>query len=98
MAKIEEYIKDNTRTGINTEVGYSNGETALAFTPWLTPEDAMAVAKIAREEVIKKVVEWIKSNIFLDDDEEGNLEWVLPFDDSEEMINNFKKSMEGDNV
>ena len=43
---------------------------------------------------VDKACVWLNSNISLDDDEECNLEWFVPFDDSEEMIKDFRKAME----
>ena len=59
--KAEEYIKQHTRKGSNVfdpYAGYGRG-----CTPWLTVNDAEEVAKIAREEVIEKAVNILKSMI-----------------------------------
>ena len=59
MKKVEQYIKEHTNR-------YSNhvelAPYITGFTEWLTIDDAKNVAKIAREETIKEVCEWIKYN------------------------------------
>lgn len=60
MKKVEQYIKEHTNR-------YSNHVELAAnitgFTPWLTVDDAKHVAKIAREETIKQVCEWLENNV-----------------------------------
>ena len=56
MKRAEQYIKDYTR-GCSNELGsiqYNDGKKIISYHEWLTPENAMAVAEIAREEVIEK--------------------------------------------
>ena len=61
MEKVKEYIKEHTNR-------YSNHVELAAnitvFAPWLTVDDAKHVAKIAREETIKEICEWIKHNVY----------------------------------
>lgn len=57
MMKVNEYIEDYTRHCSNATV-YGNensrGEDTVEYAPWLTPDNAMAAACIAREEAIKE--------------------------------------------
>lgn len=53
----------------------------------------IAVAK-AIDSTINKSIEWLKDNIHYDDFG-GNMEWYVPFADDDEMVENFKKAMEG---
>ena len=53
----------------------------------------IAVAK-AIDNTINKSIEWLKNNIHYDDFG-GNMEWYVPFADDDEMVENFKKFMEG---
>lgn len=54
----------------------------------------IAVAK-AIDSTINKSIEWLKDNIHYDEKGEGNMEWYVPFADDDEMVENFKKFMEG---
>ena len=57
MEKVEQYIKEHTNR-------YSNhvelAPYITGFTEWLTIDDAKNVAKIAREETINEVFNYIK--------------------------------------
>ena len=55
MEKVEQYIKEHTRNCSNDWYD----DLSQGYEPWLTPDDARAVAKIAREETIKEVCEWL---------------------------------------
>ena len=62
MSKVSEYIEQQTRNGSNEyEFNGKNSGIYKGLVPWLTPEDAMTAAQIAREEVIGKAVEWFKN-------------------------------------
>ena len=54
----------------------------------------IAVAK-AIDSTINKSIEWLKSNICYDENGDGNMEWVVMFMDEYEMVENYKKFMEG---
>ena len=57
MSKAEDLIKQKTRYNSNQVV---IDENCVGSDLWLTPDDAKEVAKIAREEVIEEVCEWLK--------------------------------------
>ena len=81
MTRAEQYIKDYTR-GCSNELGstqYNDGKKIISYHEWLTPENAMAVAEIAREEVIGKACEWLRT-----------CNYTFPY----KMIEEFKKAME----
>ena len=61
MDKVEQYIQDYTRHGSN-EIIHRHPESN-PYTPWLTPDHAREVAKIAREETIEEAFKWIEHNI-----------------------------------
>lgn len=56
MSKAEEFIKDNTKDCSN--VSLHIGE----YYEWVSPLQAREAVKIAKEETIKEVCEWIKYN------------------------------------
>ena len=68
MNKAEKYIKDYTRNCSNESAHvYKDGKLVKPiYTPWLTPDDARSVVKIAKEEMIEKVCEYIASNMRCD--------------------------------
>ena len=55
MSKAEEFIRDYTK-------GCSNELTYGGYHEWLTPEQALCAVEMAREEIIKKAMEWIEYN------------------------------------
>jgi hypothetical protein len=65
MSKAEEFIKAKTRIGSNTTKGWRrNGVSIPSYSlPWLTPDDARKAVEIAREEVIKKVCEFLENDL-----------------------------------
>lgn len=98
MAKImkaEQYINDYTRGCSNelSAVEYSDGRKVVEYHDWLTPDQALRAAEIAKEETIEKAVEWIKAYIHYDDFG-GNMEWLVPFENDKCMIQHFKIYME----
>ena len=64
MSKAEEFIKAKTRIGSNTTNGWRRkGVFIPSYSlPWLTPDDARRAVEIAREEMIDKFYDWLKSN------------------------------------
>ena len=62
MDNVEQYIQDYTRMCSNEcHIYVGDGIMKFEYTPWLTPDHARAVAKIAREAVIEKALDWVKS-------------------------------------
>ena len=55
VEKVEQYIQEYTMNCSNLN--------KTVYQPWLTPDQARAVAKIAREETIKEVCEWLEDNL-----------------------------------
>lgn len=68
MDKVEEYIKNYTRNCSNEATGIqlidAQGKTIKGYHPWLSPDHARAVAKIAREETISEACEWLYEHLF----------------------------------
>ena len=64
MSKIEEFIKGHIRNDSNKNRGWHNRGVSIptTYTPLVVPNVAREAAKIAREETIKEVCEWIKYN------------------------------------
>ena len=58
-SKIEKYISDYTRKGSN-ELEYV-GTTCKVYQPWLTPDQALRAAEIAKEETIEKACDWLEN-------------------------------------
>lgn len=58
-SKVEQYISDYTRGCSNelSAVEYSDGRKVVEYHEWLTPDNARAVAQIAKEETIEKACE-----------------------------------------
>ena len=54
MSKAEEFIQENTKA-----LKESNGKE---YFKWLTPDDARKAVEIAKEEMIEKFYDWLKSN------------------------------------
>ena len=52
-----------------------------------------AGSEAMREQMIEKAVEWLKAYIHYDDFG-GNMEWLVPFENDECMIQHFKTYME----
>ena len=55
MSKAENYIRKNTNQ-------FSN-EDGFDYVPWLTPDQARRAVEIAREEMIEKFYDWLRSNV-----------------------------------
>lgn len=64
MKKVEQFIQEHTRSYSNELCSIVSrfGKEFVAYREWITPDQAREVAKIAREETIKEVCEWIKYN------------------------------------
>ena len=88
MEKVERFIQEHTRN-------YSNDwydDLSQGYESWLTPDNARKVAEIAREETIKEVCEWLKSNWM-------KYHWYDPYEDNEGyngngLINDLKKHLD----
>ena len=78
MEKIEQYIQEHTKLYGN--YGYIDVKTK-GFTPWITPEEARKVAKIAREETINEVCELLKNNIseYVFPNKGLDLDWFIEY-------------------
>ena len=72
--KAEQYIKDYTRNCSNE---LSNGE----YESWLTPDQALRAAEIAKEETIEKACKWLLKND----------SYAKP---TEVLVRDFRKAME----
>lgn len=99
MNKIEEYIQNYTRhcsneLGYETEAGQiGNLPCGPEYHPWLTPDHAREVAKIAMEEAIEKAVEWLRNNMIAI--QVGNICLLNCHDGNvHDVIENFIKAME----
>ena len=55
MSRAEKFISDYTRD-------CSNEIVCGMCEPWLTPDEARRAVEIAREEMIEKFYDWLKSN------------------------------------
>lgn len=53
----------------------------------------LAGQEAMREQMIEKAVEWLKAYIHYDDFG-GNMEWLVPFENDEGMIQHFKTYMD----
>lgn len=93
--KAEQYINDCTRNCSNElcSVEDKYGKTVISYHEWLTPDQALRAAEIAKEETIDKAMEWLKYYIHYDDFG-GNMEWLVPFENDDCMIQHFKTYME----
>jgi hypothetical protein len=63
MSKAEKFIQDYTRNCSNV-VAYSGmiEGSELRYHEWLTPDQARSAVEIAKEEIIEKFYDWLKSN------------------------------------
>ena len=69
-SKIEKYISDCTRNCSNELCSVEDryGKTIISYREWLTPDQALRAAEIAKEETINKAYEWLKANFNMPDD------------------------------
>lgn len=60
--KIEKYISDCTRNCSNELCSVEDryGKTIISYHEWLTPDQALRAAEIAKEETIEKACEWLE--------------------------------------
>ena len=67
MSRAEEFIKKNIKDCSNQydfPEYFENGIKRLKeYQHWITPDQAKDAVKIAREEMINEICEWIKDNI-----------------------------------
>lgn len=65
MSRAEKFIEDYTRGCSNELCAVEDryGKKVISYHEWLTPEQALRAVKIEREEVIEKVVEWLKNHL-----------------------------------
>lgn len=59
MGKIEKYINDYTKKCSNELCSVEDryGKTVISYREWLTPDQALRAAEIAKEETIEKACE-----------------------------------------
>ena len=64
-SKVEKYISDYTRNCRNELCSVEDryGKTIISYREWLTPDQALRAAEIAKEETIEKACEWINLHI-----------------------------------
>ena len=62
MNKAEKFIQDCTRNCSNEMESSLYANPKLNFYPWLTPDQARKAVEIAREEMIDKFYDWLRSN------------------------------------
>lgn len=92
MDKARQFIKDYTR-GCSNElcaVEDKYGKKVISYHEWLTPEQALAAVEIAKEELIDKACEWLKS--YRQDTPDGT--GYIPGIINDETIEDFKKYIE----
>ena len=72
MTQAEQFIKDCTRRCSNVVYYHNRNFThgtdyvegsgiEVQYSPWITPDQALRAVEIAREEMIAKAYEWLKS-------------------------------------
>ena len=65
MSKVDKFIQDHTRFCSNIE------DTQCVYTPyyhpWLTPDQARKAVEIAKEEMIKKICDFVTEKLFFKD-------------------------------
>ena len=64
MSRAEKFIQDYARNCSN-ELGAIEsieGTKVISYHEWLTPDQARSAVEIAREEMIEKFYDWLKSN------------------------------------
>ena len=94
MEKIEQFIQEYTRNCSNEWYD----DLAQGYEPWLTTDDAREVAKIARQETIKEVCEWIKSHLNNDylsmDEESARIGFPYSYLETNLFVEDLKKHFE----
>lgn len=63
-SKIEKYISDCTRNCSNELCAVEDkyGKKVISYHEWLTPDQALRAAEIAKEETIEKACKWFEDN------------------------------------
>ena len=93
MSKAEDFIKDCTRHHSNAQID-ANDLTkevkVLYFHEWLGPDQALRAVEIAREELIDKACEWLKSYRQDTPDGTGYVDGIV----NDKTIEEFKQAME----
>ena len=66
MSKAEKFIQDCTRNCSNELCAVEDrfGKKVISYHEWLTPDQALKAVEIAREEVMDKVCDYIKNNLY----------------------------------
>ena len=89
--KAKQYIKDYTRKCSNV---ISDSEQTL-YSPWLTPDHAIAIMEITEEDTIEKALSWLQGNInnyIFNDKREDGSDWLKVssklFDDLKKYLSN----------
>lgn len=77
MSKAEKFIQDYTKNCSNIE--YTQGVCIPSYHPWLTPDQARRAVEIAREEMIDKFYDWLRSNATYIHPRKGTEECVTTF-------------------
>lgn len=64
-SKVEKYISDCTRNCSNELCSVEDryGKTIISYHEWLTPDQALRAAEIAKKETIEKACEWLENNL-----------------------------------
>lgn len=64
MSKAEKFIQDYTRNCSNELISVESrvGKEVVSYHEWLTPDQARSAVEIAKEEMIEKFYDWLKSN------------------------------------
>lgn len=89
-SKVEKYIRDYTRNCSNELCSVEDryGKTIISYREWLTPDQALRAAEIAKEETIEKACKWLNDWAYLYvNDYTGSL-------DEKALVEDFRKTME----
>jgi hypothetical protein len=94
MSKAEKFIKDYTRGCSNELCAVEDryGKKVISYHEWLTTEQAFAAVEIAREELIEKACEWLKS--YRQDTPDGT--GYIPGIVDDKMIEDFRNFLKGE--
>lgn len=87
MSKVEKFIQDCTRNCSNV-VAYSGmiEGSELRYHEWLTPDQARKAVEIAREEMIDKFYDWLRSNATYIHPRKGTEECITTLDKLKEAM------------
>lgn len=68
MSKAEKFISEYTRNCSNAIQCYDGDcNPQIIYKPWLTPDQARRAVEIEREEIIKKVCNFVSDKLFVKD-------------------------------